>query len=242
MEGGLGGEAAAGAPLPLAKWRRDLSRAFQYYLDRSTPHTVGRWIGTLGLALVYSLRVYFLQGFYIVSYGLGIYLLNLLIGFLSPMVDPEIEGSDGPSLPMRGSDEFKPFIRRLPEFKFWYSITKAFCVAFAMTFFSVFDVPVFWPILLCYWIILFVLTMKRQIMHMIKYKYVPFDIGKQVNIHKTFLCKVKESLISYMVELNVPFSLETNAFKIFSEPHIYLAEEMISSCLLQKKNFMQVTR
>lgn len=61
-----------------------------------------------------------------------------------------------------------------------YAITKAFCIAFLMTFFSLFDVPVFWPILLCYWIVLFVLTMKRQIMHMIKYKYVPFNIGKQV--------------------------------------------------------------
>ncbi|ONK81258.1 uncharacterized protein A4U43_C01F27090 [Asparagus officinalis] len=95
------------------------------------------------------------------------------------MVDPEIEALDGASLPMRGSDEFKPFIRRLPEFKFWYAITKALCVAFFMTFFSIFDVPVFWPILLFYWIVLFVLTMKRQILHMIKYKYVPFSIGKQ---------------------------------------------------------------
>lgn len=48
--------------------------------------------------------------------GLGIYTLNLLIGFLSPQVDPE---SEGPALPMKGSDEFKPFVRRLPEFKFW---------------------------------------------------------------------------------------------------------------------------
>ncbi|KAF1001879.1 hypothetical protein AG4045_026097 [Apium graveolens] len=48
-----------------------------------------------------------------------------------------------------------------------------------MTFFSMFDVPVFWPILLLYWLVLFLLTMKRQIMHMIKYKYVPFNIGKQ---------------------------------------------------------------
>lgn len=43
------------------------------------------------------------------------------------------------------------------------------------------DVPVFWPILLCYWIFLFVLTMKRQILHMIKYKYVPFNSGKPVS-------------------------------------------------------------
>ncbi|KAK9108889.1 hypothetical protein Sjap_016949 [Stephania japonica] len=164
---------------PLAKWRDDFSRAFQYYLDRSTPHTMQRWIGTLAVASIYVLRVYYIQGFYIVSYGLGIYLLNLLIGFLSPKVDPELEALDGASLPTKGSDEFKPFIRRLPEFKFWYAITKAFCVAFLMTFFSVFDVPVFWPILLCYWVVLFVLTMKRQILHMIKYKYIPFSIGKQ---------------------------------------------------------------
>ncbi|CAL9762024.1 unnamed protein product [Musa acuminata subsp. burmannicoides] len=178
MEGSFGDEGAA-ASVPLAKWRSDFSRVFQHYLDRSTPHTVGRWLGTTAVALIYSLRVYFVQGFYIVTYGLGIYLLNLLIGFLSPMVDPELEASDGLSLPTRGSDEFKPFIRRLPEFKFWYSITKALCVAFVMTFLSVFDVPVFWPILLCYWIVLFVLTMKRQIVHMIKYKYVPFNTGKQ---------------------------------------------------------------
>jgi hypothetical protein len=115
-EGGGGGSSAAA---PLAKWRSDFTRAFQYYLDRSTPHPLGRWLGTLATALVYILRVYFLQGFYIVSYGLGIYVLNLLIGFLSPMVDPEVEALDGPALPTRGSDEFKPFMRRLPEFKFW---------------------------------------------------------------------------------------------------------------------------
>ncbi|KAH0449976.1 hypothetical protein IEQ34_020668 [Dendrobium chrysotoxum] len=180
MEGELGGD--PGAPTNLAKWKSDFSRSFQFYLDRSTPHPVSRWLGTLGIAAIYSLRVYLIQGFYIVTYGLGIYLLNLLIGFLSPIVDPVMEGMEGASLPTSVSDEFKPFIRRLPEFKFWYAITKAFCIAFVMTFFSVFDVPVFWPILLCYWIVLFFLTMKRQIMHMIKYKYIPFTTGKQVRV------------------------------------------------------------
>ncbi|KAH0468349.1 hypothetical protein IEQ34_003382 [Dendrobium chrysotoxum] len=177
MEGPSGD--GSSASIALEKWKSDFTRKFQYYLDRSTPHPLGRWLGTLGVASIYLLRVYLIQGFYIVTYGLGIYLLNLLIGFLSPIADPEIEGLDGASLPTKGSDEFKPFIRRLPEFKFWFSITKAICIAFAMTFFSVFDVPVFWPILLCYWIVLFFLTMKRQIMHMIKYKYIPFSMGKQ---------------------------------------------------------------
>ncbi|KAK4745712.1 hypothetical protein SAY87_012024 [Trapa incisa] len=177
MEGAAGEGSSAMAPI--VKWKNDFSRLFQYYLDRSTPHMVERWLGTLATVMIYVLRVFFVQGFYIVSYGLGIYILNLLIGFLSPKVDPELEALDGASLPTKGSDEFKPFIRRLPEFKFWYAITKAFCIAFLMTFLSVFDVPVFWPILLVYWIVLFILTMKRQILHMIKYKYVPIDLGKQ---------------------------------------------------------------
>ncbi|KAJ9704760.1 hypothetical protein PVL29_003013 [Vitis rotundifolia] len=179
MEGTGGGGPSAVSPV--IQWKTDASRLFQYYLDKTTPHPVYRWVGTLVVAAIYVLRVFYVQGFYVVSYGLGIYLLNLLIGFLSPLVDPELETSNEALLPTKGSDEFKPFIRRLPEFKFWYSITKAFCVAFVLTFFSAFDVPVFWPILLCYWIVLFILTMKRQIVHMIKYKYVPFSIGKQVS-------------------------------------------------------------
>ncbi len=49
-----------------------------------------------------------------------------------------------------------------------------------MTFFTFFDVPVFWPILLLYWFVLFFVTMKRQIRHMIKHRYLPFSFGKRV--------------------------------------------------------------
>ncbi|KAG5144817.1 hypothetical protein JHK84_030360 [Glycine max] len=100
----------------ISRWKFAVSRQYQHMLDKTTPHVLRRWIGCLVVAAVYVLRVYLVQGFYIVSYALGIYILNLLIGFLSPQVDPEI--SDGPTLPTRGSDEFRPFVRRLPEFKF----------------------------------------------------------------------------------------------------------------------------
>uniref|UniRef100_A0A1J3F8H2 Protein RER1 n=1 Tax=Noccaea caerulescens TaxID=107243 RepID=A0A1J3F8H2_NOCCA len=176
---GVGGDTGSMASSPVQQRANEAWRLYQYYLDKTTPHAVNRWIGTLVMAVIYCLRVYYVQGFYIISYALGIYVLNLLIGFLSPLVDPELDTSDGPMLPTKGSDEFKPFIRRLPEFKFWYSMTKAFFIAFVMTFFSFFDIPVFWPILLCYWIVLFVLTMRRQIAHMMKYKYIPFSLGKQ---------------------------------------------------------------
>ena len=87
-----------------------------------------------------------------------------------------------------------------------YSLTKAICIAFVMTFFSVFDIPVFWPILLLYWIVLFVLTMKRQLRHMIKYKYVPFDFGKQVNVMFFLLPFLFYSFLVYFVFKFILFS------------------------------------
>ena len=63
-------------------------------------------------------------GFYIVTYALGIYNLNLLLGFLTPQVDPELEG---PTLPSKKEDEFRPFVRRLPEFKFWCGVPFLAC-------------------------------------------------------------------------------------------------------------------
>lgn len=116
---GVGGDGVSGAAATLNQRSHEAWKLFQYYLDKTTPHALYRWIGTFVLACLYALRTYYVQGFYIVTYGLGIYILNLLIGFLSPLVDPEVEPSDGPLLPTKGSDEFKPFIRRLPEFKFW---------------------------------------------------------------------------------------------------------------------------
>jgi len=157
------------------KLQSNILRKWQHMLDISAPHTGPRWMVSVAVVLIYCLRVYLINGWYIITYGLGIYILNLLIGFLSPQADPETEG---PTLPTSKDDEFRPFIRRLPEFKFWYSLTKAFCIAFVMTFFSIFNIPVFWPILLLYFIALFVLTMKRQIKHMIKYRYIPFSMGK----------------------------------------------------------------
>ncbi|XP_059653794.1 protein RER1A-like isoform X2 [Cornus florida] len=174
---GVGGDGATVAK-PLNQWRHHLWMFYQSYIDKITPHAVYRWIGAFILGSFYALRVYYAQGFYVVTYCLGIYILNMLVDFLSPIDDPELEPSDGPLLPTKGSEEFKPFIRRLPEFWFWCVITRAFCLAFVLTCFSTFNVPVYWPILLCYWIVLLYVTMRRQILHMIKYKYVPFDIGK----------------------------------------------------------------
>ena len=141
-----------------------------------------------------------------VAYALAIYLLNLFLAFLSPKFDPssdaldnEMEDGSVGTLPTRADDEFRPFIRRLPEFKFWYWATRAIVIGFCCSWFEIFNIPVFWPVLLVYWIMLFFLTSKapvpypspmqaltiifylvrQQIQHMIKYRYVPFSFGKK---------------------------------------------------------------
>ena len=109
-----------------------------------------------------------------VAYSLGIYLLNLFLAFLSPKFDPSLDSdsdmeeggtsSSSPGiLPTKNDQEFRPFVRRLPEFKFWYSATRAIAIGFGASWFAVFDVPVFWPVLVVYWILLFVLTSKSEI-------------------------------------------------------------------------------
>lgn len=106
----------------IEKYRFIITTKYQKLLDDSTRWLSVRWAITGVLLLLYILRVYYLGGWYIITYALGIYILNLLIGFLSPQWDPETEESDNASLPTKGDDEFKPFVRRVPEFKFWYDI------------------------------------------------------------------------------------------------------------------------
>ncbi|KAL2217966.1 retrieval of early ER protein Rer1, partial [Thermoascus aurantiacus ATCC 26904] len=162
-----------------------LARQYQIFLDKCTPYTAYRWLATAAFLVIFFLRVILAQGWYIVAYTLGIYLLNLFLAFLQPKFDPSLtqdegleDGDAGSTLPTKQDDEFRPFIRRLPEFKFWHSATRAILIGFVCTWFEIFDIPVFWPVLVVYWLILFFLTMRRQIQHMIKYRYVPFSFGK----------------------------------------------------------------
>lgn len=93
-------------------------------------------------------------------------------------------GADGDNGGGDGDDddediEYRPFVRKLPEFQFWWRSTKSALLASGATLFRVLDVPVFWPVLVLYFLMLFGMTMKRQILHMRQYGYVPFSWGKR---------------------------------------------------------------
>lgn len=114
--GTVAGDGVSSTSSAISQWTFTLSQRYQHLLDKSTPQVLYRWIFLAVITFIFAIRVFMVQGFYIITYALGIYIIQLLIAFLSPQVDPEVEG---PTLPTRGSDEFRPFVRRLPEFKFW---------------------------------------------------------------------------------------------------------------------------
>ncbi|CCK73422.1 protein retrieval receptor NDAI_0G04370 [Naumovozyma dairenensis CBS 421] len=158
-----------------------LKQLYQVNLDKVTPHYKERWAVLIALNVLFLLRIVMAQGWYVVCYALGLFQLNQFLAFLTPKFDMSLQQDEANKELEAGerADDFKPFIRRLPEFKFWYNSMRATLISLVLSLIRIVDIPVFWPILLMYFLVLFFLTMRKQIQHMIKYKYVPLDIGKK---------------------------------------------------------------
>ena len=88
---------------------------------------------------------------------------------------------------------------------FRYSGTKAVVIAMICTFFEAFNIPVFWPILVMYFIILFVITMKRQIRVSIPALYCE-------KIKKLFLSITKFAVLCTVAEVGSVLDLGSKGF------------------------------
>ena len=148
--------------------------------DKILIYQLERWLVTIILILIFLIRIIKTGAFYCLTYCICIHFLNAFIGFISPLEDPEESSlNDEESfLPQKKSEEFKPFQRKVKEYTLWSTITFTLFIAILATFFKIFDIPVYWPVLLLYFIVIFCFVMKRQIRHMIKYHYLPWDVGK----------------------------------------------------------------
>mmetsp|Transcript_7956 Transcript_7956/g.11807 ORF Transcript_7956/g.11807 Transcript_7956/m.11807 type:complete len:182 (+) Transcript_7956:96-641(+) len=152
---------------------------YQSFLDRINLRVKERWIFFAVVFILLCFRVIYYHRWYIYIYFLGLRLLFLFIEFISPFKDPEMGD-------MRLDDQVdtsdmtdsKPFIRKLPEFKFWHSLTFDTLIVFFISLFPFLDIPVYWPILLVYFIGLSVLLLQKQYRHMLKHNYKPWDTSK----------------------------------------------------------------
>lgn len=149
------------------------SRVWQQLSDRIVPWRRSRWVVLAVLASGFTARVAHIARQFFVAYVLAIYVFQQLLLFISPAVDDsELEA-------MASGGEYRPFVRALSEFLLWQ---RAFCAAFVcfiVTFFDALDVDVDGACLLLFFALLFFYTMRQQIQHMVKFRYVPWSVSKQ---------------------------------------------------------------
>lgn len=166
-----------------------------------------RWLLTIILLSIYIYRLIIIGGYYVISYIMGLYILHLSVQFFQPLGLPNIEDEETyednvyEDLPIttnmyffinfvnlrfffekrQGDDNFKPLIRSISEFKFWQMVTFAIILSIGCTYVSFLDLPVFWPFLLLYFLVLVFLTFKRMLVHMNKFNYgFVYDSNKKI--------------------------------------------------------------
>ncbi|CCW65553.1 unnamed protein product [Phytomonas sp. EM1] len=165
--------------------QRRLQILYRNYLDASVPHRSLRWSIFGFLCFLYLIRVLSYGGFYVITYALGIHMLYLLLMLVTPLSDPEELATDEAQLPTREADgEFKPFVPKVQEFVVWKSMMKVLLVCLVLVMFPFLDIPVYWPILLIYFVVLCITQMGGRIKHMVRYKYVPWNAGKPKYVPK----------------------------------------------------------
>ncbi len=111
--------------------------------------------------LFFVLRMVITDGYFAVAYLLGFYIVQNVILFLTPLGLPSIEEEDEDEevfdIPEnitleKNDDESKPVIRKLGEFVLWKKLSFFTLLSVFATFFKALDLPVFWPLLLMYFL------------------------------------------------------------------------------------------
>lgn len=155
----------------------EFSMQMESMILKTKPYLLYRWLVFTALAACFIARMTLGHRFYTIGYVLGLYFVNCAVMFVSPKLDPELYGKD--VLPTAGDDDYRPFVRKLPEFIFWRRSMTAVLIAHLATLFRVLDPPVYGPLLLVYFLIVAIFNFRSRIAHMIRNRYLPFDMGKK---------------------------------------------------------------
>ena len=129
------------------------------------------------------------MSYYIVTYLIGFYVLQLLVNYVTPKGlednDDDMEEtltSEKDFLPHVQDvceDEVRPLAPSMSEIQIWERITYAFAMGTVCTCFKLLEIDVFWPMLVVYFLILACFTLRKVIMQMIKHNYSLDDFVKK---------------------------------------------------------------
>ena len=175
-------------PRQMSVQLRILANFFRKRVDATVVHRGRRWAAFAAAVSLFLLRMLLLQGYFAVCYILAFYVLQNVILFLTPSALPSIQDEEEAEehvyeIPEdaleRGGDGDRPVVRKLGEFKLWKKLMGAAVLAFASTFVDLLDFPVFWPILLFYFVLVSASIYIKQRRHMQKYGYTFADFFKK---------------------------------------------------------------
>lgn len=169
-------------PAQLKTAKKTFDVKFQRFMDSIVPYSLPRWGVFSTMLLLFYIRIIWLEEFYVIAYGVSVHMLYLLVLVITPMSDPE-ENAEDVTLPM-SEREHRPFVPKVGEFVVWRNMMRVLFIGFFLTLFGFLDVPVFWPILLFYFITLFAVQVGGRVKHMLKHKYVPWNKPKTQFVKK----------------------------------------------------------
>lgn len=160
----------------------DFNSLNQLAEDYLSPNIVPRWIFTGFLVFVYIYRVAKIRTHAVITYCIGVYLLHSFILFVTPkddsIPDPFENVEDDDYNPRNIDNDFRPYVRKLPEFQFWKFCVQAISISYFLTFFPFTNLPVFPRILVIYFVFIVLMTAYKLALHSKKYKYSIFSTGK----------------------------------------------------------------
>jgi hypothetical protein len=154
----------------------------QLMTDKLSPLQTPRWGFTGTLVLLYIYRIIMIRTHAVVTYCAAVYLLHAFILFATPkdqnIPDPFEATNEDEYNPSNIDNDFKPYVRRLPEYSFWIFTTQIVSAAFALTLFDFTDIQVFIPILVMYFVFIVCMTAYKLWVHSHKFKYNLFSSSK----------------------------------------------------------------
>lgn len=167
---------------------RLLGNKARHVVDSWAIHARRRWTIFALVFLAFLVRMVLLDGYYAAMYLLSFYIVQNVIQYLTPSELPTIQEEEESGvvydIPVaiaagRTSDASKPMLRKMGEFKLWKKTFAASLLCLVATFIPALDVPVFWPILLLYFLFVLVSVVARQYHHMRRYGYSLADFFKK---------------------------------------------------------------
>lgn len=160
----------------------NLNSMNQLLEDTLSPHLYPRWTFTVFTLLIYAKRIFKIKSHAGLSYCVGVYLLHSIILFVTPKDEniPDLfeNVEDEEYNPRNIDNDFRPYVRKLPEFQFWKFSAQVICIAYFLTFFSFTIFPLSPYVLITYFISIVLMTIYKIHIHSKKYKYNIFFSGK----------------------------------------------------------------